>query len=188
MRKLIREFVQICSDSIPTPEPIYEFGARQAPGQEEIANLRPLLAGKLFIGADNQPGPGVDTLLDLENIKLNPNTAGTILILDTLEHVEHPRKAIQEAYRILTSSGVLIISSVMNFEIHPHPHDYWRFTPEGFQSLLSPFAYTHIESIGKERFPHTVIGIAWIQKPNMEIRKKFIAHFPAFKKRWYQGW
>lgn len=188
MRKLIREFVQICSDSIPLQDPIYEFGSRQEKGQEELANLRPLFPGKKYIGADLQPGPGVDTILNLHHIALNPGTAGTVLILDTLEHVEYPRKAISEAHRILNTSGILIISSVMNFEIHPNPHDYWRFTPQGFTSLLSQFHKVLVEYIGKQRFPHTILGVAWKKEPDPDTWINLFKKMPPYLKSWFQGW
>jgi hypothetical protein len=47
----------------------------------------------------------------------------------------------------------------MNFPIHDYPHDYWRFTPEAFKSLLAPFKSSLVGFAGKSNFPHTVIGI-----------------------------
>jgi len=106
-------------------------------------------------------GPGVDVVLDLHHINLPSESVGSVLMLDTLEHVEFPRKAIEEAHRILKKDGVLIMSSVMNFRIHEYPHDYWRFTPEGFQSLLGLFASSFVGSAGEAKFPHTVVGVGW---------------------------
>lgn len=49
------------------PEPIYEFGAPEVPGQEQRA-IRPLFAGRDYLGCDLEPGPGVDRTLDLERL------------------------------------------------------------------------------------------------------------------------
>ena len=63
MRRLIQEFVALTADSVTLPEPIYEFGSLQVPGQEEAADLRPYFPNKQYIGADMRMGPGVDVIL-----------------------------------------------------------------------------------------------------------------------------
>jgi hypothetical protein len=164
MRESIRDFVKGVSESVPILEPIYEFGSFQVEGQEAIADLRPSFPGKKYIGCDMRSGKGVDLLLNLHDIDLPDSTAGTVLALDTLEHVEFCRRAMSELYRILKPGGVAIISSVMYFPIHDYPSDYWRFTPEGFKSLLNQFSYSTVNFVGKEDSPHTVVGIGIKEK------------------------
>ena len=106
-------------------------------------------------------GPGVDVILDLHDIDLPSNSVGTIVCVDTLEHVEYPRRALEEIHRVLVPGGLTIISSVMNFEIHDYPNDYWRFTPEAFRSILKPFANCFVGYAGMEIFPHTVVGLGF---------------------------
>ncbi len=159
MRDLIKDLVRLVADTLPLPEPIYEFGALQVEGQEGYADLRLLFPGKQYVGADIRPGPGVDVLLDLHAIDLPDATVGTVLCLDTLEHVEYPRRAVAEMHRILHPGGFLLLSSVLDFPIHDHPHDYWRFTPDGLRSLLQPFADQVVVAVGPADFPHTVAGI-----------------------------
>ena len=161
MRKSIKQFIKICIEILPLSEPIYEFGSLRVPSQESIADLRPFFPGKKYIGADMREGPGVDVILNLHNINLPSESVGTVLILDTLEHVEFPRKAIKEIHRILKSNGILIMSSVMYFPIHNHPCDYWRFTPEAFRSLLEPFTSSFVDFAGESSFPHAVVGIGF---------------------------
>lgn len=165
MRDIILNFLELSIKIIPFQDPIYEFGSRQASGQEKLADLRHYFPGKKYIGADFQKGSGVNIILDLHSINLPSNSVPTILCFDTFEHVEYPRKAISEIYRILSPKGIFILSSVMNYGIHNHPHDYWRFTPEAFQSLLKPFLLSVVTSAGKPTFPHTVIGIAFKSSP-----------------------
>lgn len=52
MRESIKEFAKITAETLPNYAPIYEFGSYQVPGQEELANLRPLFPDKEFVGAD----------------------------------------------------------------------------------------------------------------------------------------
>ncbi len=161
MRQSIKEFVSIAAAELPIHEPIYEFGSLQVPGQEGFADLRPLFPGREYIGADMRSGLGVDVQLDLHDVDLPAESAGTVLCLDTLEHVEYPHQALKEIYRILRPDGVAIISSVMNFPIHDYPQDYWRFTPEAFRSILKPFTGSFVGFAGDEAFPHTVVGVGF---------------------------
>ena len=184
MRALIKEFVKICAETLPIPEPIYEFGSLQVPGQEGFADLRPLFPSKEYIGADMRKGPGVDIILNLHDIALSSETVGTVLIMDTLEHVEFPRKAIHEVHRILKPHGILIISSVMNFPIHDYPYDYWRFTPEGFKSLLNPFASSFVDFAGDSDFPHTVVGVGFKGSVLEAALQDFIERLKHWKAYW----
>ena len=161
MRQNIKDFANIVSTILPIIEPVYEFGSFQVPGQIEFADLRPLFPNKEYIGCDMREGPGVDKILNLHAIDLPSESVGVVLCFDTIEHVEFPRKALEEIHRILKPNGIAVISSVMNFPIHDYPHDYWRFTPEGFKSILRPFSSSFVGFQGSKHFPHTVVGIGF---------------------------
>lgn len=156
-----REFLKIITKSLPIPDPIYEFGSFLVPGQEKEANLRPFFPKKKYYGCDMREGNGVDLVLNLHNIDLPSNIAGSVLSFDTLEHVEYPRKAVEEMHRILRPGGIIVISSVMNFPIHEYPHDYWRFTPQGLSSLLSIFDKSIVTCTGEDNFPISILGVAF---------------------------
>jgi hypothetical protein len=160
MRDNVKAFVRDVAELFETPEPIYEFGSLQVPGQEGYADLRPIFPGKQYIGCDARMGVGVDRIEDLMGLSLGDETAGTVLSLDTLEHVENCHTAMEGVYRILKPEGILAISSVMLFPIHEHPSDYWRFTPEAFRLLLRPFQTALISYEGEPEIPHTVFGLA----------------------------
>jgi SAM-dependent methyltransferase len=162
MRYSIREFIKIISEEVPIKEPIYEFGSLQVPGQEGFADMRPFFPGKTYLGFDYREGPGVDRIMDIHSIDSSLyGQAGTILCLDTMEHVKYPVVAMEEFHKILKPDGVVIVTSVMAFPIHSFPFDYWRFTPQGFQILFSKFNFSVIDSAGRNDFPHTVIGIGF---------------------------
>jgi len=184
LRELIKQFVKICAETLPILEPIYEFGSLQTPGQEGFADLRPFFPCKKYVGADMRNGLGVDVVLDLHDIHLPPESVGTVLVMDTIEHVEFPRKAIEEILRILKPNGILITSSVMNFPIHDYPYDYWRFTPEAFKSLLKPFSSSIVEFVGESVFPHTVVGVGFKVSTSEEVVKQFIRRLDKWKEYW----
>lgn len=161
MRQNVRDFVSVAAAALPFQEPIFEFGSLLVPGQESFADVRPLFPGRAYVGADIRPGAGVDQVLDLHDINLPAGSVGTVLCLDTLEHVEYPHRALEEIFRILKPGGIVVITSVMLFGIHDFPHDYWRFTPEAFRSILKPFSQSFVGYAGFEHFPHTVVGIGF---------------------------
>lgn len=161
MRQTIKDFVKICSETLPIKEPIYEFGALQVLGQIGFADLRPFFPDKKYIGSDIVQGPGVNVILDMHSINLPDKSVGTALLMDTLEHVEYPRMAMKELYRVLAPNGLLIMSSTTFERIHNYPNDYWRFTPEGFRSLLQEFSSVFISSAGDPRCPDAVVAIAY---------------------------
>jgi len=169
MRKPIWNYVKLAIETLPIAEPIVEFGAYQVEFAPENCDLRPLLPGKDYLGCDMRAGPGVDKVLNLHNIDLPDNSVGTVFLMDTLEHVEYPHQALLEVHRILKPDGIVIMSSVLDFFIHETPHDYWRFTPDGFRSLLKHFNYSHVGYYGLDIFPHTLVGIGCKgNQPNME--------------------
>jgi SAM-dependent methyltransferase len=179
MRENIKKFVRIARTTLPISCPVYEFGSLQVPGQIGWSDLRPMFSDKEYVGCDIRGGPGVDKILNLHNINLPGSSIGTVLCLDTLEHVEFPRVAMKEIFRILKPGGIAIISSVMNFPIHDYPCDYWRFTPAAFRSILNPFDNFFVGFQGKEMFPHTVVGIGFKgSKPSIN---GFICEYEKWK-------
>ncbi|QFU74768.1 class I SAM-dependent methyltransferase [Halioglobus maricola] len=161
MRPPVRQFVELCEQTLPLEGTIYEFGAYQVTG-DQGEDLRTLFPGCEYYGADMREGPGVDVVLNLHDIDLPDASAKTVVCMDTLEHVEYPRKAMDEIHRILAPGGVAIISSVFDFPIHGYPNDYWRFTPEGFRSLLKAFSHPLVYSFGKsEESPQTITGVGF---------------------------
>jgi SAM-dependent methyltransferase len=161
MKPNVKDFVQIISISLPITDPVFEFGSLQVPDQIGFSDLRPFFPNNEYIGCDMRQGPGVDKILNLHDIDLPSESVGTILCFDTLEHVEFPRKALEEMHRVLKPNGIAVITSLMNFPIHEYPHDYWRFTPEAFKSILKPFQNSFVGFQGDPNFPHTVVGIGF---------------------------
>ena len=185
MRESIRQLVKIVADSFPVEEPIYEFGALQLPGFEDFADLRSFFKEKSYVGCDMREGRGVDKVLNLHNIDVPDGSVGTVITCDTLEHVEFPHTALTEIHRILKPGGMVFLSTVLDFRIHDSPADYWRFTPDGLKSLLKPFSFVFVGSVGRESFPHTVIaiGVKGSRNPNLSL-DLFLPKFEQWKKAW----
>lgn len=140
-------------------EPIVEFGSLQVE-DEQPSDLRPLFAGRRFIGTDLRDGPGVDRVEDLRALRFADGEVGTALCLDTLEHCTDPMAAARELRRVVSpTQGTVLISSVMLMPIHGYPSDYWRFTPDGLRLLLDGFDEIDAAGMGDPTIPFWVFGI-----------------------------
>jgi len=159
MRKETRAFAEAVARSLALEGPVVEIGALQVAGQEKYADLRPLFPGTQFIGCDMREGRGVDRIENLHKLSFADASVGTMILLDTLEHVQYPFVAMQEVRRVLKPGGVVIMASVMLCPIHDYPSDYWRFTPEAFTVLLEPFATRRVFSDRPKLFPRSVYGV-----------------------------
>lgn len=159
MRPVVLEFARDVAENFPVASPLVEIGSRAAEGQEAIADVRGIFGAAEHIGCDLQPGPGVDRVEDVHHLSFADESVGTVVALETLEHVADPIRAVEEMYRVLRPGGVLAISSLMFFPIHEHPWDYWRFTPQAFELLLRPFESRLVVAQGFAALPEGVFGV-----------------------------
>ncbi len=160
MRDNVREFISTAARAFAFPEPMLEIGSRPADGQEEIADLRPVFPGKAYVGSDYQGGVGVYVLLDTHRLGVRNEAVGSVIAMDTAEHVQDPLLMLRDIHRILRSDGIVVMSSHMNFPIHNYPFDYWRYTPAALDLLVRQFEVRAVLSQGNPLFPHTVFAIA----------------------------
>lgn len=183
MRPAVLEFARDVADCFPLAEPLVELGARAAEGQEDIADLRKIFQAAEHIGCDIQEGPGVDRIEDVHSLTFDDDSVGTIICLETLEHVADPLRAVQEMHRVLEPGGVLAISSLMFFPIHAHPWDFWRFTPEGFDMLLAPFESRLVVAQGWDLMPEGVFGIG-VKGPAPDLTRASLPRTTAIADAW----
>jgi len=176
-------FAQDVAENFPIAEPLVEMGARAAEGQEAIADLRPVFGAREHVGCDIQEGIGVDRIEDIHALTFDDESVGTIICLETLEHVFDPIRAVQEMFRVLKPGGLLAISSVMFFPIHAHPWDFWRFTPEGFERLLEPFESRLVLAHGWRLMPEGVYGIG-IKGPDPALAPERLPRVKDMSDHW----
>jgi SAM-dependent methyltransferase len=160
VRTIVYDLLERLAGVGDLPEPIVEFGALRVEAQAHLPPIRSLFPGKPFSGADMSAGLGVDQRQDLHQLGLRTGSVGTVLLLDTIEHVENPRAALAEIRRCTADDGVLLLTSHFFFPIHQFPADYWRFTAQGITALLNEFSHAYAGEAGIRLFPHTVVGLA----------------------------
>ena len=167
------------AETFELPEPIWEIGSFLVDGQEELADLRGLFAGKEFVGLDMRAGPGVDRVENVERLSCADGSAGTVLCLNTLEHVADIYAAAVQMHRVLKPGGVLLMTTPFDFVIHDHPHDYWRFTPQALELLTKDYPTRLIGYQGYKLMPHNTFVVAF----KRECADEVVSKLPDLKVR-----
>jgi len=137
LRDAIVSYVKWAIERFPFEEPVLDTCAGWEPNF-----YQPLFPGKRYIKQDMRDfdPPCIDIICDISDMQsIASESIGLVLNLESLEHLPYPQKAIDEIHRVLRPNGLLILSTVMHFKIHRAPKDYWRFTPDGIELLLSRF-------------------------------------------------
>ena len=183
MRDHTKAFCRFVAEGFDCPAPIVEFGSFQVEGQLDYADLRDYFPGQEYLGCDMRPGPGVDRVEDVSAISLESESAGTVLCIETFEHVFEVRRAFDEVHRVLKPGGIFVITSPLNFRIHAYPDDYWRMTPSCLARLMKPYAARLIGAQGYHKFPHTVMAIGMKDPAPAD----FVAKAEKFVER-YRAW
>ena len=161
MRDHNKAFCRLIAETFDCPAPVFEFGSYQVEGQLDYADLRSLFPGKAYVGCDMRAGPGVDRVEDVSAISLPDGSAGTVLCIETFEHVFEVRRAFDEVFRLLRPGGLFVITTPLNFRIHGYPDDYWRLTPNCLRKMLASYATRVTGFQGYDRFPHSVMGLGF---------------------------
>jgi len=158
MDALTRALVESAVAVFQPPPPVLEIGSLQVQG-EEVGDLRPLFAGREYVGCDMMAGPGVDRVERIETLSFPDGSFGTVLCLNVLEHAWDFRRGADEIRRVTAPEGLALITSVFEFHIHAYPDDYWRFTPRALERLLAGFGSVLYGWQGHPKTPRLVFGL-----------------------------
>src|SRR5258708_35385252 len=117
MNQFVHGVARAVAETLDCPGPILEIGSYQVAGQENVAELRTIFPGKRYIGVDFRPGPGVDCVANVEKLPQADGSVGTVIALNTFEHVRHFWKGFAEIYRALRPDVVFLVSCPVYFAI-----------------------------------------------------------------------
>ena len=140
--------------------PVLDVGSYYTQEYAELCDRRSLFPSRPYVGCDIRPGPGVDRIERVEHLSFPDESFGAVLLLETLEHVAQPERALSEVRRVLAPNGLLLISVPFNYRLHGFPTDYWRFTASGLHTRLEQFDQRCVFAIGPRVMPSTVFAVA----------------------------
>jgi SAM-dependent methyltransferase len=103
----------------------------------------------------------VDLVGDVENLPQADASAGTIIAMNTFEHVPRFWRGFEQIRRVLRPDGALLVSCPFHFKIHHFPGDYWRFTPDALELLLEDYPSKIIGWHGAMNRPAHVWALAF---------------------------
>src|SRR5579883_497187 len=161
MNQFLHGVARAVAETFDLPEPILEIGSLQVPGQEAVADLRPLFGCKAYVGVDARPGPGVDLVADVEALPQRDASVGTVIAMNTFEHVPRFWRGFAEIDRVLRPEGMLLVSCPFYFHLHSFPSDYWRFSPEALNLLLEAYPTRILGWQGPSKRPAAVWAVAF---------------------------
>lgn len=104
-----------------------------------------------IVNLDIEIGPGVDVVGDAHSLKFSDNSFDSIIMQAVIEHLNNPRLAIMESFRVLKSGGYLYLEVPFLQGFHADPYDYSRYTQVGLKELVKN--YGSVELIGVSSGP-----------------------------------
>jgi SAM-dependent methyltransferase len=161
MNRFLHGVARAVAETFDLPAPILEIGSYLVPGQEELADLRRLFPGKAYRGVDVRPGPGVDRVANVEALPHADASVGTVIAMNTFEHVPHFWRGFEEVHRVLRPDGAFLVCCPFYFYIHHYPCDYWRFTPDALELLLADYPHRVVGWHGPAQRPANVWALAF---------------------------
>jgi SAM-dependent methyltransferase len=173
MNRFLRGVARAMVETFDLPDPILEIGSYQVEGQEDLIDLRGLFASRPYTGVDFRAGPGVDLVANVENLPITDASVGTVLAFSVFEHVKQFWKGFEEVRRVLRPDGVFLVCCPFYFHVHSYPSDYWRFTPEAFDSLLQAYPTRMLGWHGPERRPINVWAAAFREHATTPTAKQY---------------
>ncbi len=77
-----------------------------------------------------------------------------VVVCNVLEHIFNYQFLVGEMHRVLKKDGILVGYVPFFFQYHPDPHDYFRYTGEALQKILTTAGFSSIDvkKIGRGPF------------------------------------
>ncbi len=107
-----------------------------------------LMQKQEYIGLEIETDSRPSVVGDAHRLPFADNTMDGVLMMSVLEHLCDPIRAVDEVYRVLKPGGVFFSYAPFYHRYHPSPHDYFRFTEEGYRYLLRDFRAVELISGG----------------------------------------
>lgn len=101
------------------------------------------------VGLEHRDSPhglsSTDLIGSAYNIPSNDESFDTALCTAVLEHLEEPKDAIKECFRVLRPGGVAIYTVPFIWHLHEEPRDFYRYSKYGLNYLFQKSGFNSID-------------------------------------------
>jgi len=144
----LNQLIYLRSHATSFQPPYLEVGSRRHAPAASVQDVRSVFREHGdYVGADLEPGPGVDRVVDFTaswtevDAALEHRRFASVFCLSVLEHCEQPFRMAENITRLLLPGGAVCIGAPFAWKFHAYPCDYWRFTHEGVRKLFPDLAF-----------------------------------------------
>lgn len=124
---------------------------------------RPLVEGHgwRYVGLDIREGPNVEIVsADAYHYPIETGRFEAVIAGNMAHGIAEPWCWIHELVRVLKNGGLVSIVVPWNLGVNAHPHDYWRFMPDGLAYLFDMTGRLHDYQI-RIANEHDLVGSAF---------------------------
>jgi SAM-dependent methyltransferase len=143
-RWYVTRFVKRAADTLPPGCRILDAGAGECAYKKHFAAHR-YTSVDAAVGDPFWNYHNLDSIAQLDSLPFPDASFDAILSTQTLEHLEWPRESVREFHRVLKPGGTLYLTAPMAHKQHQSPHDFFRFTSFGLQSICRHAGFREIQ-------------------------------------------
>ena len=139
----IEDAVQSFAASLPEGARVLDAGAGESRHSADFPRQR-YYGVDLAVGDATWDYGSLAALADLTHLPFRDHSFSAAINIVTLEHVREPKTVLRELHRTLAPGGRLLLIVPHEWEVHQHPHDFFRYTCFGVRYLLEEAGFTAI--------------------------------------------
>lgn len=132
---LLNDRLRAAAQSLPPGSWVLDAGAGECPHRPMFAHCHYVTLDK-GIGDVRWDYSKVGVVGDILELPFKDRSFDAVINIQVLEHIHEPGQAINEFTRVLKPGGKLVLTTVMCWEIHQHPNDFFRYTKFGLEYLF----------------------------------------------------
>jgi SAM-dependent methyltransferase len=127
--------LEAAARAVPAGAMVLDAGAGECPHSTLFAHTRYVKLDR-GIGDMTWDYSRLDVQGDVCELPFADGVFDAVVNIQVLEHIKEPHLCVSEMARVLKPGGQLILTTVQDWEIHQHPHDFFRFTRYGLEYLF----------------------------------------------------
>ncbi len=133
---------------IPAGAMVLDAGAGECPHSTLFAHTNYIKLDRA-IGDMSWDYSHIDVQGDVCELPFRTGVFDAVVSIQVLEHIKEPHVCVAEMARFLKPGGQLILTTVQDWEIHQHPHDFFRYTRYGLEYLFDRAGMSRrVEALG----------------------------------------